>query len=107
MPTIIIENLNRKTIEVTDTNLSLLQHLAANQQDWMHSCGGKGRCTTCKFNILDGNNNIAEETPAELGYRASGRLKPSQRLACQAIIEGDITISVPAENQLPHLSYSV
>jgi 2Fe-2S ferredoxin len=107
MPRIIIENLNQKTIDVTDTNLSLLQHLANHQQDWMHSCGGKGRCTTCKFNIIEGIHNIAAETPAEEGYKASGRLKPTQRLACQAIIEGDITVSVPTETQLPHLSYSV
>jgi ferredoxin, 2Fe-2S len=106
MPVIVITNLFNKTISVTDTRLPLLRHLQDNRMDWMHACGGKGRCTTCKVNVLEGHENISSATPAENRYRAMGALLENERLSCQVRITGDITIAVPDDSKLPHITYS-
>ena len=104
MATIMIENLFKRVLEVTDLSKTLLFH--QNNLDWMHSCGGKGRCTTCKVIINRGLEHLQPLTRHEQRYRLGGDLKQQERLACQARITGDITLIVPKESQLPHLDYS-
>ena len=48
MARIMIENLFKRTIMAADHSKSLLRHFQDNSIDWMHACGAKGRCTTCK-----------------------------------------------------------
>lgn len=105
MPFIIIKNLN-KTISVSDTTRPLLFLLQEHYIDWMHACGGKGRCTTCKLEVIAGKENLCPDTPAETKYRKAGALSPIERLACQVTITGDVTIRVPDECKLPHLAYT-
>ena len=106
MARIMIENLFKKTIEVTDLSQTLLSHLHDHGIDWMHACGGKGRCTTCKAIIREGDSNFGDFTDAEKKYLSMGALHVHERLTCQARIKGDIVITVPAEYRLPHLNYS-
>lgn len=105
MATILIENLG-KTIRVTDTTRPLLYLLQDEFIDWMHACGGKGRCTTCKAIILEGHENLGIRTRAEERYTEKGELLPNERLACQVSVSGDIRIAVPEESKLPHLKYT-
>jgi 2Fe-2S ferredoxin len=67
---------------------SVLKLIQANYIDWMHACGGKGRCTTCKFEVVEGGDQLGPITGAELGYRNKGELGEKERLACQAISIG-------------------
>lgn len=106
MARIVIENLGGKTIEVRDFSRPLLHHMHDHAIDWMHACGGKGRCTTCKIIILNGTENLTPETAAELKYEEEGALGRHERLACQVKIIGNITVAVPDEYKLPHLKYS-
>ena len=106
MSHIVIENLFKKTIAVTDHSKTLLKHFQDNNIDWMHACGGKGRCTTCKVIIREGGANLQAFTAAEKRYFAEGALKTHERLACQAKPSGDVTVLVPAEYRLPHIQYS-
>ncbi|KLU67772.1 CDP-6-deoxy-L-threo-D-glycero-4-hexulose-3-dehydrase reductase [Desulfosporosinus acididurans] len=58
-------------------------------------CGGKGTCGACKVVVLNGE-------PQVIG---TGNLTPEQlakgvRLACQTIVQGDLTIEVPPESRL-------
>lgn len=106
MAQIIIENLFRKTVTFQDHTKSLLQHLHDNGIDWMHACGGKGRCTSCKAIILLGDGNLDPPTAAEQRFSRLGALRANERLGCQVRIRGDVTISVPEEGKLPHLKYS-
>lgn len=101
-----IENLFNLTLEVTDPAKSLLHHFHDHGIDWMHACGGKGRCTTCKVMIRSGIDHFGPATPAEVKYFAAGALQAGERLACQAKINGDVTITAPVEYQLPHIRYS-
>lgn len=101
-----IANLFEKTIETTQFAKPLLKHFQENGLDWMHACGGKGRCTTCKVIIRAGQENVGPLTPAEKRYAREGALKSGERLACQVRITGDVCIAVPREYQLPHVRYS-
>jgi ferredoxin, 2Fe-2S len=104
MPIITIRNLFNKTIEVHPEK-SLLKHFHDSRLDWMHACGGKGRCTTCKFIVLKGSENLTHVTSAEQRYREMHALKEDERLSCQARPLGDITILAPEEYMLPHVNY--
>lgn len=106
MVKIIIENLAQKELIVNDSRLTVLAHIHANQVDWMHACGAKGRCTTCKMIVQTGMESLNEPTPAELNYRRQGQLKGNERLACQAIASGIISVRVPEESKLSHIKYS-
>jgi ferredoxin, 2Fe-2S len=106
MAVIVIANWGNKTVHVTDTRQPLLRHFQENRLDWMHACGGKGRCTTCKVIVVKGDEHLSHVTPAENRYRAMGALKENERLSCQVRISGDITIEVPDEYKLPHINYS-
>lgn len=106
MVEITIENLYRRKIKVRNTNRSLLFYLHENRVDWMHACGGKGRCTTCRMIVVDGMQNMGPETAAEIRYRELNALAENERLACQVSLLGDVTIRVPGACKLPHISYS-
>lgn len=106
MPTIHIKNLAGKTITYPNERLSMLHAFQEAGQDWMHACGGKGRCTTCGFNVIDGMEDLSEATRVELTFREEGRLGAHQRLGCQTRCKGEVVIEVPGSNQLPHLAYS-
>lgn len=106
MPIIIIENLFNKTIAANDHSRTVLQHLHDHGIDWMHSCGGKGKCTTCKLIITGGLANFQALTQSEERYSAQGALNAGERLACQAKITGDVSVRVPKEYQMPHMHYS-
>src|SRR5688572_3711802 len=101
MAVIVIKNLEEKTLEVQDFSKTILHHVQENALDWMHACGGKGRCTTCKVVVLKGVENLEPKTEAELRYENQGLIMSNERLACQVKIIGDVTIKVPDEGKLP------
>lgn len=100
-----ILNLWGRVLEVEDTGRPLLGHFQGVGMDWMHACGGKGRCTTCKVRVVRGSENFEELTEAEGRYRQRDLLAEDERLACQARIRGDVVVAVPAESMLPHIKY--
>jgi len=106
MPTLIIKNLADKHIEITQADKSVLFHIQAAALDWMHACGGKGRCTTCRIRISQGMQNTSQLSPAEEKYRHLGRLKLNERLTCQVRITGDVEAIVPEACKLPHITYT-
>lgn len=106
MPKIVIQNLNNKQIISENIGLSILSVIHDNAIDWMHACGGKGRCTTCKAIITNGKSALDSLTSAEKKFFDQGLLKENERLACQARLYGDIVIRVADENKFPHIQYS-
>jgi 2Fe-2S ferredoxin len=106
MARIIIENLFGKIIDAEDTGKTLLQHFQDHALDWMHACGGKGRCTTCKVKITEGHDHLSAKTEAEHRYLKLRALEKDERLCCQAKINDSIRIRVPDECKLPHVQYS-
>ena len=109
MPKITISNQGQKVVDFNLNNelpLSILAILQENNIDWMHACGGKGRCTTCRFNIINEANNLAKITDAERTFIDAEKLLPTQRMACQAVPIGVIAIEVPEKCKLPSVNYT-
>jgi len=106
MPEIIIRSLENKVLKVEQPPKTLLWHIQQAYIDWMHTCGAKGRCTTCRVIVLDGSENFSQLTAAELKYAEKSLLKTNERLACQAEVMGDVQVAVPTDCRLPHVAYS-
>ena len=105
MALLTIENLPGATVHVP-ADATLLAALQAAGYDWMHACGAKGRCTTCRLQVRAGLENLSPPTAAELRYQAAGRLLPDERLTCQARLPvGSVTGRVPEATKLPHVRY--
>jgi 2Fe-2S ferredoxin len=106
MSKLIIRNLANKCILITMPNKSLLKHIQEEYIDWMHACGGKGRCTTCRIYVLDGMQNLSPLSAPELKFRNAGKLKDMERLTCQCYAHGNVIAEVPFPCQLPHMQYT-
>ena len=105
MALLTIENLPGASVEVP-AGATLLAALQAAGHDWMHACGAKGRCTTCRLQVRTGMQNLSALSAAELRYRATGRLLNHERLTCQARLpEGEVAGCVPEATKLPHVQY--
>ncbi len=101
-----IQNLGNRAIESENTERKVIELIHENGIDWMHACGKKGRCTTCKMSILEGQENLSSDTAQEQHFREQNRLLPNERLACQAhLLHGILTIRVPDSSKFPHLTY--
>ncbi|UJP66055.1 2Fe-2S iron-sulfur cluster-binding protein [Mongoliitalea daihaiensis] len=107
MMKIIIQNIDNHSIISTESNRKVIELIHENYIDWMHACGKKGRCTTCKMIVIEGMENLEELTDREEFFKSKGRLKANERLTCQAKIkQGTLVIRVADENKFPHVSYS-
>ena len=107
MPRIIIQNLGNFVIESEHGDRKVIELIHENGIDWMHACGKKGRCTTCKMILVKNEALLSELTDRELFYRNQNRLRPNERLTCQTrILEGEIHIRVAEINKFPHISYT-
>ncbi|WP_026953003.1 2Fe-2S iron-sulfur cluster-binding protein [Algoriphagus mannitolivorans] len=107
MPRIIIQNLGNFSIDSADTDRKVIELIHENGIDWMHACGKKGRCTTCKMILVRNSAKLSEMTEREHFYRNQGRLGERERLTCQTrILEGEIVIRVAEINKFPHLHYT-
>jgi len=59
------------------------------------NCGGAGQCNLCFVDVLEGGQNLSPRTAVE-----EARLKKrpaSYRLACQTLVNGDVTVEVPSK----------
>ncbi|MCH7403718.1 2Fe-2S iron-sulfur cluster-binding protein [Belliella kenyensis] len=103
---IIIENLYSREIKTLETDCKVIELIHENYIDWMHACGKKGRCTSCKMIVVEGMENLSELTEREIFYRENGRLTSKERLTCQAELKsGTIKIRVADVNKFPHVDY--
>ena len=105
MPKLILQNLFQKEVLVAPGQ-KILNAIGAAGIDWMHACGAKGRCTTCRIVVLAGMEGFGALTAPEEKYRQQGRLKENERLTCQCTLSADARGRVPHETQFPHQAYS-
>ncbi len=57
------------------------------------ACGGRGRCSTCRVEILAGAENTPEPSLAESETLLRVKAPSTVRLACQLRPAGDITVA--------------
>lgn len=81
------------------TGDTLLDVALDNEIDLEHDCGGNCACTTCHVLIQEGAENLSlmEEVEEDRLCTALKR-QPNSRLGCQALVRGDVTVSLPAED---------
>lgn len=59
-------------------------------------CGGAGVCGTCMVTVEAGMENLSEPGDDELDtIERQQDNNPNSRLACQAIVRGDVTVRLP------------
>ena len=59
--------------------------------DQLHACGGQGRCTTCRVEVIEGEPveiTVAEKNTLEV------REMTDIRLSCQVLCNNDMTVRV-------------
>jgi 2Fe-2S ferredoxin len=62
-----------------------------------HVCGGNCACTTCHVIIRSGMEHLSEMDDNEADrLDTAWDLTPASRLACQAVVKGDVTCEIPA-----------
>ncbi len=98
-----------KTVEVDPARFPLSRHgkcgsildiALANGVHIEHACGGAGVCGTCHVIIDSGMSNLSPAEDDELDVVDQVPSSTLQsRLACQAIVKGDVTVTVPAWNR--------
>lgn len=61
-------------------------------------CGGKGTCGKCKVIVNKSIKNLSKMTEDEKFHLTPQEIKDGYRLACQAKIAGNLTVTVPLES---------
>ena len=65
-----------------------------------HACGGNCACTTCHVIVRAGGANLSNMDDLEADrLDAAWDVGPDSRLACQAVVGGDVVCEVPAYNR--------
>ncbi len=60
-----------------------------------HTCGGSCACTTCHVVVAHGAESLSPMEPDEEDRLVTAPgLTPRSRLACQAVVQGDVVIEV-------------
>jgi len=67
-----------------------------------HACGGSCACTTCHVIVKQGDASLepnpADDDELDRLDQAPG-LTLHSRLACQAVVKGDVTVEIPGWNR--------
>ncbi len=62
-----------------------------------HACGGHCACTTCHVIVRAGAENLTALEDAEADrLDTAWEVTPQSRLACQAVVSGDVVCEIPA-----------
>jgi 2Fe-2S ferredoxin len=65
-----------------------------------HACGGVGACGTCHVVVTAGQGNLSPAGDDELDVvERAPQSGPDSRLACQAVVRGDVTVRIPSWNR--------
>ena len=80
---------------------SLLDVALHHGMNLQHLCGGICACITCHVIIESGDGNLSAMAKDEeaLLYRVPGYTLHS-RLACRAVVEGDVTVRIPKRSPI-------
>ncbi len=75
-----------------DPQHTLLQTSLNHQLAHYHLCGGRGRCTTCRVRVIEGETALAERNLVEQYVADLKKWPATLRLACQTHIHGDVVL---------------
>ena len=79
---------------------SILDVALAFDIDLEHACGGNCACTTCHVVVREGERNLSPmEDDEQDRLDMAADLTLHSRLACQAVVRGDVVVEVPSWNR--------
>ena len=58
-----------------------------------NSCGGVGICARCKVRVVSGAEHLSAPTSIELRFGTVRGFKEDERMACQAVVTGNCTVT--------------
>jgi len=58
-----------------------------------NSCGGVGVCTRCRVQVLSGAEHLTPATAIEVRFGTTHGFASDERMACQAVVEGDCEVT--------------
>ena len=58
-----------------------------------NSCGGVGICARCRVRVIAGAENLSPPTTIELRFGTARGFTSDERMACQAIVQGDCDVT--------------
>tara|TARA_A100001011_G_scaffold395466_1_gene490554 strand:+ start:215 stop:1759 length:1545 start_codon:yes stop_codon:yes gene_type:complete len=79
-----------KQIEVAE-NESILTASLRNNVPHLSACGGTGKCSTCRVEVIDGLENCSSKSALEQTLSKKLSFPPNIRLACQTTINGPVS----------------
>jgi 2Fe-2S ferredoxin len=82
---------NEKKVIETEKGKTILEIAQKNDIPIVSACGGMGVCTTCMCMVQENPKNLSEPNDAE---KNMGMDDGINRLACQAKIDGDLTVAL-------------
>lgn len=97
-----------KTVEVDPATMvnrhgqpgCLLDIAIANGIEIEHACGGAGVCGTCHVIVTSGMENLSPAQDDEMDVvDQAPSVSLGSRLACQAVVQGDVTVTIPSWNR--------
>ncbi|MCA9499341.1 MAG: (2Fe-2S)-binding protein [Nitrospirales bacterium] len=97
MPRVTFLHPEGKSGEVSE-GLSLLEVAEQLGFPLNHDCGGNASCTTCRVDVIAGEENLSDIDFDEQDLLDREALtEPYHRLGCQARVFGDVIVQVPEE----------
>jgi adenylate cyclase len=78
--------------EVSESGQSLLQVSREHGVPHVSVCGGKGRCSTCRVVVLQGEASVPARNDVEAALAETKGLADDVRLACQTCVSGDVHV---------------
>lgn len=58
-----------------------------------NSCGGVGICARCRVRVIAGADNLSPPTSIELRFGTARGFATDERMACQAVLQGDCEVT--------------
>lgn len=89
-----IRFLNRPSIDV-EGGSNLMKALLDGGVPVASSCGGDGVCRKCVLKIVKGAENLPVPNELEEHLIDRDSLTKNQRISCQVVVNGDITVDTP------------
>lgn len=80
------------TVEDVPDGQTLLDVSIRQRIPHLHQCGARGRCTTCRVQILDGISHVSARSPIEQKVASQRGWDEFTRLACQTRVHGAVVI---------------
>ena len=79
-----------------ERGISVLEAALGGKVNLPHKCGGHGACGTCKI-VIDSRTELSLPNKMEMRHLTEARLAEGFRLACQCVLTGPATVTVPED----------